>query len=76
MKLKIRGFVADIYKEGKYYVGTIRALHANTQAKTLKELKSNLNEVIDLVIEDVKRHQNEYPFSTIKKVKNNHSPVV
>jgi hypothetical protein len=36
MKIDIYGFQADVSKDGKYYAGTVRELHANTQAKSLK----------------------------------------
>ncbi len=40
-----------IWKENGLYVARIEALHVNTQAKTLKKLKENLKEAIDVAVE-------------------------
>ena len=69
MKLDIYGFKADVYKDGKYYVGTVRELHANTQARSLKELRENLKEAVSLVFEDVLAHEKEYSVAIVNKVK-------
>ena len=42
-----------ICKENGLYVARIDALHINTQAKTLKELKKNLKEAIDAAVESI-----------------------
>jgi predicted RNase H-like HicB family nuclease len=52
MKLKVLGYTADVFRDGKYYAATVRELHANTQATSIKELKKNLKEVVLLVLED------------------------
>ncbi len=40
-----------IWKENGLYVARIDVLHINTQTKTLKELKKNLKEAIDVAVE-------------------------
>ncbi len=71
MELDIYGSKAQVWKEGKYYGATVRELHANTQAKSLRELKDNLKEVVTLVFEDVLKHENEYSKSVVIKIKKN-----
>ncbi len=41
----------EIWKEHGLYAARIPSLHINTQAKTLKELKKNLKEAIEVTIE-------------------------
>lgn len=69
--MEIYGFKAKVVKDGKYYAGTVRELHANTQAKSLKELKENLKEAVSLVFEDILAHENQYSKEIVKKVKAN-----
>jgi len=71
MKLEVYGFKAEVVKEGKYYAASVRELHANTQAKSLKELKSNLKEVVRLVFEDVLKNEVDYSKTVVNKVKAN-----
>ncbi|MCX6001973.1 MAG: type II toxin-antitoxin system HicB family antitoxin [Chloroflexi bacterium] len=48
----IREFTGIIEKHGKWYVGYVEELHgANTQAHTLKEVRKNLIEAIELILE-------------------------
>jgi predicted RNase H-like HicB family nuclease len=48
----IREFTGIIEKHGKWYVGYVEELPgANTQGRTLKEVRANLKEAITLVIE-------------------------
>ncbi len=70
IQIEIYGFKANVSKDGKYYAGIARELHANTQAKSLKELKANLKEVVRLVFEDALNHENEYSSSIVNKIKN------
>ncbi len=41
----------EIWKEKGLYAARIPSLHINTQAKTMRELKKNLKEAIDVTIE-------------------------
>jgi predicted RNase H-like HicB family nuclease len=41
----------EVWKEHGVYAARIPSLHINTQAKTLKELKKNLKEAIEVTIE-------------------------
>jgi len=48
----IRKYTAVIEKHGKWYVGYVEELPgANTQGRTLKEVRANLKEAITLIIE-------------------------
>ena len=48
----IREFTGIIEKHGKWYVGYVEELPgANTQAHTLKEVRKNLIEAIELILE-------------------------
>lgn len=71
MELTVYGFKAKVIKDGKYYVGTVRELHANTQANSLRELKKNLKEAVSLVFEDVLENETQYSKTVVKKVKTN-----
>ena len=71
MQIEVYGFKAIVVKDGKYYTATVRELHANTQAKSLKELKENLKEVVRLVFEDVLHNESEYSKHIVKRVKTN-----
>ena len=42
-----------ICKENGLYVARIDALHVNTQAKTLKELKKNLKGAIEVAVDGI-----------------------
>ena len=67
--MEIYGFAAKVERDGKYYVGSVKELHAHTQATSLRELKKNLKEVVSLVLEDVLRHESEYNKSIVAEVK-------
>ncbi len=41
----------EIWKENGFYAARIPSLHINTQAKTLRELKKNLKEAIEVTVE-------------------------
>ena len=71
MQIDIYGFKAQVSKDGKYYAATVRELHANTQARSLKELKENLKEVVRLVFEDVLHNEKEYNKDIVNRVKAN-----
>ncbi len=71
MKLEVYGFKADVVKDGKCYAATVKELHANTQAKSIKELKANLKEVLHLVFEDVLKNEVSYSKAIVDKVKAN-----
>ena len=48
----IREFTGIIEKHGKWYIGYVEELPgANTQGRTLKEVRANLKEAIALIIE-------------------------
>jgi len=48
----IREFTAIYKKTGKWYVGWVEEIPgANTQGKTLKEVKENLKEAVLLILE-------------------------
>ena len=68
--MKIYGFNATIQKEGKLgYVGRIKELHANTQAKTMKELVQNLKEAAKLMLFDVLENERLYSKATVDRAK-------
>ncbi|PIU67454.1 MAG: HicB family protein [Armatimonadetes bacterium CG07_land_8_20_14_0_80_40_9] len=47
-----REFTAVYEKRGKWYIGYVEEIPGvNTQGKTLKEVKENLREALDLIIE-------------------------
>lgn len=47
-----REFTAVIEKRGRWYIGTVEEIPGvNTQGRTLKELRSNLKEAIQLILE-------------------------
>lgn len=41
----------EIWKEKGMYAARIPSLHINTQAKTIRELKKNLKEAIEVTVE-------------------------
>ncbi|MCX5993520.1 MAG: type II toxin-antitoxin system HicB family antitoxin [Chloroflexi bacterium] len=48
----IREFTGIIEKHGKWYAGYVEELPgANTQGRTIKEVRANLKEAITLIIE-------------------------
>jgi predicted RNase H-like HicB family nuclease len=48
----LREFTGIIEKHGKWYVGYVEELPgANTQGRTLKEVRENLKEALTLIIE-------------------------
>lgn len=52
MKKRVRQFTAVYKKDGKWYLGWIEEVPGvNTQGKTLKEVKANLMEALQLVLE-------------------------
>lgn len=71
MDLTVYGFKAKVMKDGKYYVGTVRELHANTQAQSLRELKKNLKEAVSLVFEEILENEKDYSKTIVNKVKAN-----
>ncbi len=50
MKMDIYGFKAKVYKDGDWFVGEIPELHVHDQAKTLRELESELKDAIDTAV--------------------------
>jgi predicted RNase H-like HicB family nuclease len=71
MELEIYGFKAKIVKDGKHYAATVKELNANTQGKSLSEVKKNLKEAVALVFEDVLKRESSYNKALVKKVKTN-----
>ncbi|MDE1869094.1 MAG: hypothetical protein KGH60_03985 [Candidatus Micrarchaeota archaeon] len=68
--MKIFGFNAVVQKEpGKGYAASIRELHANTQAKNLRELEHNLKDVAKLMILDVLENERRYRKTTVRKAR-------
>ncbi|PIR86936.1 MAG: HicB family protein [Candidatus Harrisonbacteria bacterium CG10_big_fil_rev_8_21_14_0_10_49_15] len=52
MKKSTQKFTAVYRKSGKWYIGWIEEVPgANTQGKTIKELKENLKEAVTLILE-------------------------
>ena len=50
-------YTAYIIKEGKWYAGFIKELPGvNTQGKTIEELRENLKEAIQLILESNEKH--------------------
>ncbi|MCX6154613.1 MAG: type II toxin-antitoxin system HicB family antitoxin [Candidatus Kapabacteria bacterium] len=55
-----RQFTAQIVKSGDWYAGTIKELSGiNSQGRTIAELKENLKEAIQLIIESNIKHDND-----------------
>lgn len=50
MKMEIYGFKADVKRDGKLFVGTIDELHVQDQAKSLRELESELKDAVDTAV--------------------------
>ncbi len=50
MELNIYGFKAKISRDGKWFIGEIPELHVHDQAKTLRELESELKDAVDTSI--------------------------
>jgi len=59
----------EICKESGLYAARIPSLHINTQAKTLKELKNNLKETVDVTIEGLIEMQKLKASTNIKEIK-------
>lgn len=52
MTLLDRKFTAVIAKKGRWYVGTIKELPGvNSQGRTLAEVRRNLKEAVQLIVE-------------------------
>ncbi len=51
MKMEIYGFKADVYKDGKFFIGEISELHIHDQAKNLRDLENELKDAVDTVVE-------------------------
>ena len=50
--MKNKNFTAIIKKSGKWYLGWIEEIPGvNTQGKTLREVRSNLKEALNLILE-------------------------
>ena len=49
--MEIYGFKADVHREGKWFIGTIDELHVQDQAKSLRELESELKDAVDTAVE-------------------------
>jgi len=50
MKMEIYGFKAVVYRDEKWFIGEIPELHIHDQAKTLRELESELKDAVDTAI--------------------------
>lgn len=50
MRMEIYGFKADVYRDGKWFVGTIDELHVQDQAKSLRKLESELKDAVDTAV--------------------------
>lgn len=46
--LNLHGFKAKVWRDGPCFVATIRELHINTQGRSLPEIKTNLEECLEL----------------------------
>ncbi|MCL4411354.1 hypothetical protein M1329_00225 [Candidatus Marsarchaeota archaeon] len=66
MKMEIYGFKADVHRDGKWFVGTIDELHVQDQARSLRELESELKDAVDTAVE----------FLTEKSIVKTKSPVL
>jgi predicted RNase H-like HicB family nuclease len=68
--MNIYGFSATVQKEGsRGYVARIKELHANTQGRTMSELKRNIKDVAKLMILDVLEHEKLYSKATVQKAR-------
>ncbi|MFH1050574.1 MAG: type II toxin-antitoxin system HicB family antitoxin [bacterium] len=54
-------FIAVIVKSGEWYAGTVKELSGvHSQGKTIQELKENLQEAIQLIIESNLKNYNSH----------------
>lgn len=51
MKMDIYGFKADVHRDGKWFIGEIPELHVQDQARSLRELESELKDAVDTAVE-------------------------
>jgi predicted RNase H-like HicB family nuclease len=71
MEMDIYGFKAKVTVSEGTYSGEINELHVITQGKTLKQLKTRLEEATELTIDAIVKHPSEarnYPVSVSKKL--------
>lgn len=53
----MREFTAEIVKVGEWYAATVKELSGvNTQGKTLEEVRENIKEAIELILESNEKH--------------------
>ena len=70
VRMKVYGFSATVQRErSRGYVARIKELHANTQGRTIDELRSNLKDVAKLMIIDVLEHEKLYSKATVEKAR-------
>jgi predicted RNase H-like HicB family nuclease len=70
--INFNGFPTQIWKDSGYYIATIRPLHINTQAKTIKKLKENLEECLELTKEEILAKQinkSEFSNKVVEEIK-------
>lgn len=48
--MEIYGFKADVRRDGKWFIGIIDELHVQDQAKSLRELESELKDAVDTAV--------------------------
>lgn len=69
--MEVYGFKAKVMVSEKTYSGEIEELHIITQAKTLKQLKSRLEEAVELTLDGLIKDPTEakhYPTIVSKKL--------
>ena len=48
--MEIYGFKVRVYRDGDWFVGEVPELHVHDQAKTLRELESELKDAVDTAV--------------------------
>ena len=73
MELEVYGFRAKLSRDGRYLIGEIPELHIQDQAKSLKELESELKDAVSLVVNFIitnpKDAAKSFGVGVMKKVK-------
>ena len=70
MQIDVYGFKAKVTRDGKYFIGEIPELHVQDQAKSLRELESELKDAVDTVVEFLleKNHQKDIKSPILKSL--------
>lgn len=59
--MEIYGFKVRVYRDGDWFVGEVPELHVHDQAKTLRELESELKDAVDTAVAFSLEHKYQPP---------------